>query len=151
MQVNDIMTTEVQCVEPETSVEEAARLMLLMNIGSVLVCEQNELLGIVTDRDIVIRCVADGKHPANTAVRDVMTSRLFFCYEEEDVEEAAFRMRDKQVRRLPVLNGDRQLTGILSLGDVALESGNEKMTGETLEAVSESDRYHRCNVLLAEE
>lgn len=151
MQVNEIMTTDVQCVDPETTVEEASRLMLENDIGTVLVCEDDQLLGIVTDRDIVLRSVADGQEPGSFPVRHVMSDRLYFCYGEEEVDQAAFRMKHKQVRRLPVLDNDRRLIGIISLGDIALGMSNESLIGETLEGVSESDRYHRCNILLAED
>lgn len=151
MQVNEIMTPNVQCIDPEATVEEAARIMQSMDIGSILVCEDDQLLGIVTDRDIVLRSVAESQPPADTPVREVMSNRLFFCYEDEDVDQTAFRMKEKQVRRLPVLDADRHLVGIVSLGDIAVGSTNEQVVGEALSGVSEPDRYQRCNILLAEE
>jgi CBS domain-containing protein len=139
MQVKDAMTRGAECVRPDTTVQEAARKMRDMDIGPLPVCGENDrLLGMLTDRDITVRSVADGRDPTRTPVRDVMTEGVSYCYEDEDLTEAARQMGEKQIRRLVVLNRDKQLVGIVSLGDMAVSTGGDrKVSGKTLEAVSE--------------
>jgi CBS domain-containing protein len=98
---------------------------------------------MVTDRDLTVRATAEGEDPTTIHVRDIMTPEIFYCFEDQDVAEAARRMKDKRVRRLLVLNRDKRLVGIVSLGDWAVETGNEQLTGNTLEAVSEPNRPSR--------
>src|SRR5207244_6054723 len=93
--------------------------------------------GMITDRDIAVRSVSEGHDPRADHVSDVMTSQVHYCFEDQDVTEAAEIMRDKQIRRLPVLNRDKRLAGIVSLGDLAVEAGNEQLAGEALEGISE--------------
>lgn len=138
MLVRDIMTRDVQCVQPETSLDEAARRMRDLDVGPLPVCgEDDRLAGIVTDRDITVRAVAEGKDPRSTKVRDVMTPGILYCFEDQDVVEAAETMEDKQVRRLVVLDHNKRLAGIISLGDLAVKTRDERLAGETIEAVSE--------------
>lgn len=136
MQVKDVMTHEVQCVSPDTTLQDAARKMRDLNVGPLPICDNDRLAGMITDRDIIIRGVAEGKNPATTPVRDVMTSNVVWCFEDQDVNSAADLMKEKQIRRLLVLNGDKRLVGIVSLGDLAVETSDEHLCGSTLEAVS---------------
>jgi len=137
MQVRDVMTARPECIGPDDTLQQAARKMKDLDVGSVPVCDNDRLVGMLTDRDVVVRCVAECKDPGNCKVRDVMTEGINYCFEDDDVNHAAAQMRDKQIRRLVVLNRDRRLVGIVSLGDMAVESGGDKeVAGRTLEAVS---------------
>src|SRR5262245_43964166 len=140
MRVSEVMTRGVQCVRPGDTIRDAARKMRELDIGPVPVCGDNDkLAGMLTDRDIAIRAVAEGKDPS-TKVQDVMTPDIHYCFEDQDVEEAARQMRDRQIRRLVVLNRDKGMVGIVSLGDLAVDTGDEDMAGETLEAVSQPSK-----------
>jgi CBS domain-containing protein len=107
------------------------------------ICDRDRLLGVITDRDITIRSVAEGHDPRTDRVCDAMTPQVFYCFEENDVADAAQLMRDKQVRRLPVLNENKRLVGIVSLGDLAVETGNEELAGHALEGISEPSSPQR--------
>ena len=138
MQVKEIMTSGVECTQPNATLREAARIMRDMDVGPLPVCgDDDRLAGIITDRDITVRAVAEGKDPDATPVRDVMTPKIIYCYEDQDVSDAAHMMEQNQVRRLVVLNHDKRLVGIVSLGDLAVDTGDEQLAGHTLEAVSE--------------
>jgi CBS domain-containing protein len=137
MQVSEVMTRGVECIRPEASLQEAAGRMKELDVGVLPVCDNDRLVGMLTDRDITVRAVSDGHDPRNDRVRDVMTPEVFYCFENQDVSEAAELMRGKQVRRLPVLNRDHRLVGIVSLGDLAVETGNDELAGRTLEGISE--------------
>jgi CBS domain-containing protein len=101
------------------------------------VCDGDRLVGSLTDRDLAIRAVADGADPLRTKVSEVMTSRISYCFEESDLEEAARIMEEKQIRRLPVLNDQKRLVGIISLGDLAVRSHDERLVEEVMERVCE--------------
>jgi len=138
MQVKDVMTLQVECVSPDDTLQQAARRMRDLDVGSMPVCGDNSrLAGMLTDRDITIRAVAEGKDPSNTKVQDVMTPDIHYCFEDQDVAEAAKQMKDRQVRRLVVLNRDKRMVGIVSLGDLAVKPGSEAAASKTLEEVSE--------------
>jgi CBS domain-containing protein len=138
MEIREVMTTHVECIRPEASLLDAARKMKKFDIGPLPVCGDNDrLVGMVTDRDIVVRAIADGRDLEETKVQDIMTPEVHYCMENHDVEHVARLMRDRQVRRLVVLNDDRRLVGIVSLGDLAVETGDEEMTGEALEGISQ--------------
>jgi CBS domain-containing protein len=137
MQVFEAMTPEVTTVKPDTPLIEAARLMRENGIGPLPVCDGDRLLGILTDRDIAIRATAEGLDPQSTAVRQVMTSEVVTCFEADDIRKAAEIMQRAQVRRLLVVDGDGRLAGIVSLGDIALQTGDDQLSGQTLERVSE--------------
>jgi CBS domain-containing protein len=143
MKVSDVMTRDVECISPDTTIREAAQKMSNLDVGPLPVCDNDRLAGMLTDRDITVRAVAQGADPNHTTVRDVMTREILWCFEDEDVQRAAQQMREKQVRRLLVLNRDKRLVGIVSLGDLATETGNEKMAGHTLEAVSQPGKPNR--------
>jgi CBS domain-containing protein len=137
MKVKDIMTSNVECVWPEDTLQEAALKMKEMGIGPLPVCDRLHIVGMLTDRDIAIRGVAAGRDPQSTKVRDVMTCEVIRCFEDEEVEEAERLMQSRQVRRILVVNRDERLVGILSLGDLAAETGNPQRVGEVLQDVSE--------------
>ena len=142
MKVKDIMTPNVECVWPDDTLQEAALKMKEMEIGPLPVCDRNHIVGMLTDRDIVIRGVAAGRDPRLTKVRDVMTRDIIRCYEDEEVEEAERLMRSRQVRRVLVVNRDDRLVGILSLGDLAAQTGNPERVGVLLQSVSEPAMQH---------
>ena len=138
MQVRNLMTQPVQVVEPHATLREAAELMKRFDLGSLLVCDGERLAGIITDRDITVRATAEGEDPFEGRVRDAMSTEVACCFEEDDVTVAARTMKEKQVRRLPVLRSDRRLVGVVSLGDLAVNTQDQKTSAETLQAVSES-------------
>jgi CBS domain-containing protein len=137
MKVKDIMTSNVECVWPDDTLQEAALKMKEMGIGPLPVCDRLHIVGMLTDRDIAIRGVAAGRDPRSTKVRDVMTCEVIRCFEDEEVEEAERLMQSRQVRRILVVNRDERLVGIVSLGDLAAETGNPQRVGEVLQDVSE--------------
>ncbi|MFP4012877.1 MAG: CBS domain-containing protein [Chitinispirillaceae bacterium] len=135
MQVKDIMTYGVDYITPLETVKSAAEKMRDRNVGVCPVFDRNEPVGIITDRDIAVRCVAEGLNPSETKVSDVMTPEVFFCKENADIEEAAHIMEYKQVRRLLVKNDSGNVVGILALGDLAMSTTNE-LSGEVLHDIS---------------
>jgi CBS domain-containing protein len=137
MQVQEVMTRGAECVTPRSSLQEAARMMRDFDVGALPVYRNDLLVGMVTDRDITVRAIAEGCDARTTTVKEAMTPDIVFCYEDQDVEEAALQMKANQVRRLVVLSRDKRLVGIVSLGDLAVETGNERLAGTTLERVSE--------------
>jgi len=137
MQVKDIMTKGAECVSPTHVLREAAQRMKNLNVGSLPVCENDRLVGMITDRDITVRATAEALPPGLGQVKDVMTPDVVYCFEDHDVQEAARLMQENQIRRLVVLNRDKRLVGIVSLGDLAVETGDERLAGHTLETVSE--------------
>jgi CBS domain-containing protein len=137
MLVKDVMTRNVECVAPNDSLQDAARKMRDMDVGPMPVCDRDRLAGMLTDRDIAVRAVADGKDPKATQVRDAMTPDVVYCFEDQNVEEAAELMRQRQIRRVLVLDRHKRLTGIVSLGDLAVDGPSKQEVGATVEAVSE--------------
>lgn len=135
MRVSELMTPSVETILPMDSLQQAATQMRELDVGSLPVCEDGRLKGMITDRDITIRGVADNK-PADTGVGEIMTAGVTWCYEDQEIQEAAELMKDKQLRRLPVLDRDRNLVGILAQADLATLS-DELLTGEVVEKVSE--------------
>ena len=137
MLLKEIMTHNIEVVSPGDTLEQAARKMEELNVGPMPVCEGNRVVGLLTDRDITVRAVAAGCDPKTTLVADVMTPDIISCYEDQDVREAARLMKEKQIRRLPVMSRANQLVGIVSLGDLATEAGDPGQPGEVLKDVSE--------------
>jgi CBS domain-containing protein len=137
------MTTHVEVLRPDVSLEEAAEKMKTLNVGAIPVCEDNRVVGMLTDRDIVVRVVGEKHDPTTTAVRDAMTKNVVASYEDEDIQSAARRMAEEQIRRLVVLNRDDLLVGIVSLGDLSVETDDTRLGGEVLESVSEPSRPNR--------
>jgi CBS domain-containing protein len=136
MQVREIMSPQVKIVSPDDSLQWAAQLMEEIDAGALPVGEKDRLVGMLTDRDIAIRAVAKGKRPDRCKVRDVMSSEVRYVYDDESVEDAARNMSHLQVRRLPVLNRDKRLVGIVSLGDLATQDTDQ--AGDALHDISES-------------
>ena len=139
MLVKELMTRKVELVEPNLSLKEAAEKMKNKDIGALPVGENDRLVGMLTDRDIAIRGVANGKDANQTKVRDCMTSEINYCYEDQTLEEVGKLMMVKKIRRLPVLNKNKKLVGICSLDDMAVKSGNPKLAGEVLKQISEKE------------
>jgi len=137
MKVKDVMTCGAECTRPGASLHEAAERMKVLDVGSLPVCENDRLVGMITDRDITVRATAERLPPGLGQVRDIMTPDIIYCFEDQDVSEAARLMEEHQIRRLVVLNRDKRLVGIVSLGDLAVKSGDEGLSHETLEQVSE--------------
>jgi CBS domain-containing protein len=137
MQVFEVMTPEVIRIGPQTTLVEAARTMKTTDVGLLPVCVHDQVIGMLTDRDITLRSVAEGRDPRTTEVQEVMTPRVVFCSPEDDIRAAAALMQFVQLRRLLVMNELGRLVGIVSLSDIALTSGDEKLAGRTLERVSE--------------
>jgi CBS domain-containing protein len=137
MLLKDVMTTRVEVIAPDATLQEAAQKMKDLDVGPVPVCDGERLVGMLTDRDITIRATAEGLDPKTTPVREAMTPEVAYCFEDQSVEEAARLMEEKQIRRIVVLNRDKKLVGIVSLGDVATSSGDDQLSGEILEQVSE--------------
>jgi CBS domain-containing protein len=138
MQLHEIMTSDVETVRPEATLFEAAKLMQRHDVGSVPVCDGARLQGMLTDRDIAIRAVAEGRDPFTTLVRDVMTNELVYGTTAQSVEQAAEMMEHEQIRRLVVLDENKNLAGIVSLGDIAIQTGRTRLAGEALESISQS-------------
>jgi len=137
MRVNDVMTRGVKCIDPDAFLREAAEQMEALDVGALPVCNQDRLEGVITDRDIVVRSVAAGHDPRIDRVRDVMTPGVRYCFEDQDVADAAELMRREQVRRLPVLDRGKRLVGIVSLGDLAVQVRDEAVVGHALHGISE--------------
>ena len=137
MQVKDVMTKGAECTFATVPLDKAAEQMRNLNVGSLPVCDSDRLVGMITDRDITVRATSLSLDPATTKVVDVMTPVIHYCYEDQAIEEAAALMKEKQIRRLPVLNRNRQLVGIVSLGDLAVQGRDDELSGETLEKISE--------------
>jgi CBS domain-containing protein len=137
MQVKDIMTPHVEVIRPNTTLIEAAAKMSQLGVGLLPVCEGQRVVGMITDRDITLRATAKGSDPHITRVHEVMSPEVLYCLADQDVETAAQMMEMHQIRRLPVLDHNRQLVGIVSLGDLAVETRDQQRAGETLERVSE--------------
>jgi CBS domain-containing protein len=135
MRVQEIMSKKVTWVSPDLSLEQAAQKMRDLDIGCLPVGNADRLVGMITDRDIACRAVAKGSDPAKTTIGNTMSKGVTYCFDDQDVTEAAQLMEKKQIHRLPVLDRNKRMVGILSLGDVALHASHE-LTGEVVEAVS---------------
>jgi CBS domain-containing protein len=140
MKVSQAMTKGVRVASPEETIEQAARAMADLDAGILPVGEKDHLVGMITDRDIAIRGVAKGKGPS-AKVRDVMTADVKYCFDDQEIEEVTRNMADIQVRRLPVLNRDKRLVGILSLADIAISRDSED-AGDALRGISRPGGEH---------
>ena len=136
MKVAELMTADVEIIRPDDTLQTAARMMADIEAGILPVGENDRLVGMITDRDITVRAVAEGRDPDKTVVRDAMSSGIRFCFEDEASEEVARKMGAWQVRRLPVLNRDKRLVGIISLGDLVI-GGSEEPAKEALKEISQ--------------
>ena len=136
--VHELMTERPRCVTPETPVSEAAALMASEDVGSLPILEGERLAGVVTDRDIVVRGIAEGKDPRGMPVREIATRDPVSVSPEQSLDEALQLMASHQVRRLPVVDEDDRLVGVLAQADVATKTGKEKAVGEMLEGISQT-------------
>lgn len=134
MKLADIMTRDVTVVAPTDSVQRAAKIMDELNVGSLPVCDGRRIIGMVTDRDLTVRIAAQGRSPEDARVEEAMSTNVRWCFEDEDVDAVVEKMGDTQIRRLPVVDRDHNLVGIVSLGDIALKS--DEIAEEALEGVS---------------
>jgi CBS domain-containing protein len=143
MKLREVMTQNVEVAELTMNLQEAATKMKTLNVGSLPVRQGTQLVGMITDRDITILGVAEGGDPIKTTVSAVMTANLVYCFEDQEVQEAVQVMAEKQIRRLPIVNRDHQLVGIVSLGDLAVDVGDEDLTGKALEEISQPAEPNR--------
>lgn len=137
MQVAEVMTRHVEVIDPNAPLKEAASKMKTLDVGLIPVCDGDKLRGTITDRDITVRGIAEGYDPSKTKVADIMSTDLAYCFEDDKMEAALNLMEKRQIRRLPILSRERRLVGIVSLGDLAVHTGQKARVGETLEEVSQ--------------
>jgi len=136
MKIKDILTPEPQCVGSEDSLTEAVAKMKKLDVGFLPVCKNQRVIGVLTDRDIVIRAVAENLDPKTTRALEVMSGDIFYCFADQSIEEVAEIMATGRVRRLPVLNRDKHLVGIISLGDLAVRYAGSEIAARVLLRVS---------------
>jgi CBS domain-containing protein len=141
MKISEVMSRQVEIASPEDSIQRAAQMMARLDAGVLPVGKDDRLVGMITDRDIAIRGVGEGRNPADPAVREVMTREVKYCFEDDDVDTVAHSMAQLQVRRLPVLNRDKRLTGIVSLGDIARDH-EPGQAGSALHHISKKGGQH---------
>jgi CBS domain-containing protein len=141
MKVSEAMTRDVRVANPDQTIQEAARMMATIDAGVLPVGENDRLVGMITDRDIAIRAVAEGKAP-QTKIREIMSEEVRYCFDDEDVDDVAANMADIQVRRLPVVNREKQLVGIISLGDLATSDEAADDAGQALSGISRPGGEH---------
>lgn len=133
--IKELMSRNVQVISPDETIREAAQHMLKGNFGMMPVRENDRMIGSISDRDITIRAVADGKDPS-TKVREVMSEGIHWAYEDDSVTDVAKLMSDNQIRRLPIVNADKRLVGIVALGDFAVDNADIAIAGEALAEIS---------------
>src|SRR5438270_6968262 len=131
MQARDIMSKHVEIISPETPIRDVAQKMKASDVGFLPVGENDRLVGTITDRDIVVRAIAAGKDVEYCKAREVMTNDVFWCYDDQDVDEVADYMAEKEMRRVLILNRSKRLVGVISIGDLAKTGGAERKTAET--------------------
>lgn len=136
MRVSEVMTKGAECARPDDTLAQAAERMKALDCGCLPVCDNDKLVGMITDRDMTVRATADGLDPNAAHVRDAMTPGIVCCQDDQDVAEAAKIMKEKQIRRLPVMNKSRRLVGIVSLGDLAINTHDDHLVGQALEKIS---------------
>jgi CBS domain-containing protein len=138
MLAKEIMTTKPELLPPNATLTQAADQMRSHDYGFIPVGENDRLIGAVTDRDIVIRGIAIGKDPNKVTIKEVMSEDIQYCFEDDDVKEVAQKMENMQIRRLVVLDKNKRLTGVISLGDIATKCKNRELSGELTDAVSQT-------------
>jgi len=141
MLVKDAMTTDVELASPTHTIRQAALLMGKNDCGALPVADKDSLVGMITDRDIAIRAIAAGRGP-RTLVRDIMSAEVLYCFEDQDLDEVCRNISDIKVRRLPVMNREKRLVGILSLGDMARKASGSDSAGGALRAISQPGGEH---------
>ena len=141
MKVSEVMSRKVEIASPDDSIQRAAQMMARIDSGFLPVGEGDRLVGMVTDRDIAIRGVGEGRNPSDTTVNEVMTREVKYCFEDDDVNRVAENMAQLQVRRLPVLTREKRLIGIISLGDIARDH-EPGQAGSALHHISQKGGQH---------
>ena len=139
--ISQVMTRDVRVLSPSDTLQRAAQTMDELNVGAVPVCDGEQLVGMITDRDITVRAVSAAMPADSTQVREVMTDQVQWCFEDQDVEEVLDKMRHMQIRRVPVVDHSKRLVGIVSLGDLATKSDTD--VERTLEEISEPSEPDR--------
>ncbi|HYD72455.1 MAG TPA: CBS domain-containing protein [Candidatus Binatia bacterium] len=140
MKIRDVMTPDVRTVAPTATIREAAQIMAETDVGALPVADNDRLVGMVTDRDIAVRAVAAGRG-ADTPVREAMSPEIKYCFEDDDVDDVCENLADQQLRRLPVVDSEKNLVGIVSLSDLARQ-GDSDAAGEALEGISKPGGQH---------
>jgi len=140
MKVSKCMTRDVELVSPTQTIRDAAQMMADLDAGALPVQQDDRLVGMITDRDIAVRAVAQGKSP-ETPVRDVMSPEVLYCFDDQEIEDVSRNMGEVKVRRLPVVNRDKRLVGIISIGDLALKE-EQTLTGSTIARISKTGGNH---------
>lgn len=141
MKVREAMTSDVRMVRPEQTIQDAAHLMAELDIGCLPVEDSDRLVGMITDRDIAVRAIAEGRGP-QTTIREVMSAEVKYCYDDQSVDDVTRNMADIRVRRLPVVDRNKRLVGILSLGDLAIDANAQDEAGEALGGISRPGGQH---------
>ncbi len=136
-QIKDVMTQQYKWIAPNASLVEAATQMQEYDTGFLPVAENDRMIGAITDRDIVARSVSQGQNPQNQQVRDVMTPKIMYCFDDQSVDDVCQNMAEIKVRRLPVVNRDKRLVGVVSLGDLAQSQAEQ--SGKTLQQIARND------------
>jgi len=144
--ISEIMTRDVRIIAPTESLQRAAQIMDELNVGALPACEGERLAGMVTDRDIVVRAVSAGMSADSTPVSQVMSTNVQSCYEDEYVEDVMDRMRDVQIRRVPVMDRRERLVGMVSLGDIATKIRDDEEIKDTLEGISQPSQPDRSGL-----
>jgi CBS domain-containing protein len=145
MQVKDAMTTDVELASPNQTIRQAALLMGKTDCGALPVADKDSLVGMITDRDIAIRAVAAGKGP-KTLVKEIMSAEVLYCFEDQELDEVAANISGLKVRRLPVMNREKRLVGILALGDMARKENGIDRAAEALKAISQPGGEHSQSI-----
>jgi CBS domain-containing protein len=141
-QIKDIMTPNFKFMAPDSPVSQVAQQMRDMDCGFMPLAENDKMVGMITDRDITIRAIAEGKDPANTPAREIMTAKTYYCYDDQDIEEVCNNMGEIQVRRLPVVNREKRLVGVVSMGDLA-QSASRPNIGQTQQQITAGVQQHK--------
>ncbi|MFE8603895.1 CBS domain-containing protein [Archangium violaceum] len=134
--IREVMSSDVEVINPNDTLRDAAEKMRSLNVGPLPVCDGQRILGMITDRDIVVRAIALGRDPNSTQVADAMSSGIEYCFDDDDVDDVLRKMKTKQIRRMIVVDRNKKLVGIVALGDITGEVSEQKVA-ETLEGISE--------------
>ena len=138
MQIKECLTKDVKWTTPDTTATEIAKMMKENDIGSVPIGENDKLTGMVTDRDIVVNCLAEGLNPSETSASEFMSEGVLYCYDTDSAEEVLENMGQKKISRMPVVNSDKRLVGIVSIGDLSSHFPNNEKLGKTVENIKEA-------------
>ena len=143
MKLQDIMTKDVEVTHPNDTLQTAAQKMRDRDIGFLPVCDGDRLIGVLTDRDVIVRAIAEGMDPKAIIERNLVTSPAIYCFDDQSVDEAAKLMHDNRIRRLVILRrDDKRMVGVVSLGDLAVNV-DDKLSGEVLQSISEPESINR--------